>query len=159
MRIRIINFLFLLSFLPVFVMGQQVKPFQRINFHGQGIHAVEANADLMAVNLDNKIIQVYALKNDAFILLNTFNIKGMTNEYGTMQFIDSLLFVSVDGFKICMINLQTNTISKTNTYDEERYIKSSYGPSFSNEYWTIKEGKKNELLIYKNGSPKTTRNE
>ena len=127
--------------------------FQKIDLNHENIHSIAASEDKLAIKINNQQINIYTLEDDTFMFNQSYLVNNLTQEYGTMKFKNNRLYISIDGYKYYYIEPDNNKLLKTNTFDAEFYIKSSYGPFFENQYWRIEEKGKGKIFIYRKNTP------
>ncbi len=114
------------------------------------IHSITYADNKLAVNIDNSYIEIYEYINEQFQLSKTFKLRHLTPKFGTMKFVGSYLYVSIDGFKFYKIDLVNEKIRRTNTYKAGFYIISVYDVEYYGKYWVFKINKNKDLEIYIN---------
>lgn len=148
---------FLFLILHVFSLAQGVEDwvhFQTIKIQPDTIHALTYADGLLALNINNEIVDLYSLNNDGFVYDKSFEIKWVWEEFGTMRFMNDYLFLSIDGHKYYRIDYRKGKIRKTNTYKAGFYIMSRYDIEYRDDKWIFEISDSGELVVYHNYAKK-----
>ena len=153
MKVKLTGIFFLTVFLHISVLAQGVQDwvhFQNINTEPDTIHALTFGNGLLALNINNDIIDIYELTDDQFTYSKSYEIKWVWNEFGTMRFFGDYLYVSIDGHKYYRIDYHKDKVRKTNTYKAGFYIMSRYDNEYRDDEWIFEIEPPGKLEVYHN---------
>ncbi len=114
------------------------------------IHSLTYEPGKLAINFNNGVIEYYSFFNDRFNLENTFYLKWIWDEWGTMKFSGKYLYVSIDGYKYYKINLENGKVRKTTTYNAGFFIISRIDVEYFGKEWIFKLNDTGDLEVYYN---------
>ena len=157
MRVKNAGILILVLMLQIAVSAQEVEDwvhFQSINVQPDTIHALTYGNNLLALNINNDIIDIYQLTDDQFTYSKSYEIKWVWNEFGTMRFFGDYLYVSIDGYKYYRIDYDKDKVRKTNTYKAGFYIMSRYDNEYRDNEWIFEIEQPGSLQVYHNYAKK-----
>lgn len=157
MRNKRISLLFPILISCITISAQGIEDwihFQSINTEPDTIHALTYGDEMLALNINNKIVDIYELLDDKYTYTKSYEIKWVWNEFGTMRFFGDYLYVSIDGYKYYRIDYHKNKVRKTNTYKAGFYIMSRYDNEYRDEEWIFEIAETGKLEVYHNYAKK-----
>lgn len=128
--------------------------FQTIKIRPDTIHALTYDHGLLALNINNEIVDLYSLSKDEFAYDKSYEIKWVWEEFGTMRFMNGFLYLSIDGHKYYRIDYRKDKIRKTNTYKAGFYIMSRYDVEYRDDEWIFEISDSGNLEVYHNYAKK-----